>query len=188
MKKIKGTYGYIDTQKKLVILRTILLYAAAIGIFALGYYTMHTKKSLWTVIAVLGILPASKSAVNMIMFLRFHSLQEEVYQTYRQKAGNLPVLYETVLTTAEKAYYLPMLVCINHTVCGICDVEQSELKKLELHVKNTLEKSDIKNVTIKFYAKEPSFFERLHTLNENFKEQADSDAETIFSIIRTVSL
>lgn len=188
MKKGKGTHGYIHAQTILVIIRTVIYFTLAFGIYALGYYHMHTNKSLWTVIAVLSMLPASKSAVNMIMFLRFRSLKEEDYQNYKTAADCLPALYETVLTTAEKAYFLPMLVCFDNTICGFCKKEQKDLKKLEDYIGETLTKDGIKNSTVKIFEDEKQFLERLHTMNQNFAEKEDTTAASVFATIRAVSL
>ena len=56
----KGEKGYIAWQRRFNILLTAAMYLLAVGIYLLGYLTMHTNKNLWTVIAVLSILPASK--------------------------------------------------------------------------------------------------------------------------------
>lgn len=181
-------HGYLRYQTIFVIIRTVIYFTAAFGIYALGYYHMHTNKSLWTVIAVLSMLPASKSAVNMIMFLRFRSLNEETFHKYEAEVNHLPVLYETVLTTSEKAYAIPVLVCFDNTICGLCKKEAKELKKLEAYIGETLTKDGIKNSTVKLFEEEKPFFERLHTMNTNFAEKEDTTAEAIFATIKAVSL
>ena len=71
MKKIrKGCYGYMDYQKKVTILRTVLFFAVSIGIYGMGISSPGNNKNLLTVVAVLGLLPSCKSAINMIMFLK----------------------------------------------------------------------------------------------------------------------
>ena len=81
--KNKGEWGYIDYQRKRVMLITLVLYVCAIGMYLLGYLTLHTNKSIWSVLAILAGLPASKSMVSLIMFLRFRSLAGEDYDQYR---------------------------------------------------------------------------------------------------------
>ena len=63
--KYKGTFGYLDTQKVYEIIRTVLFYSISIAIFVTGYVTTGTKKNLLTIVAVLGVLPASKSLVSV---------------------------------------------------------------------------------------------------------------------------
>ena len=57
----KGSYLYLDTQKKYEIARTIIYFAISFAIFFAGYSLTGTKKNLLTIVAVLGMLPASKS-------------------------------------------------------------------------------------------------------------------------------
>ena len=56
----KGQYGYMDKQRKRVIITTISYYAISLAIFAMGYITTGSKRNLLTIVAVLGLLPASK--------------------------------------------------------------------------------------------------------------------------------
>ena len=56
----KGTYLYLDTQKKYEIAKTAILYSLSVAIFLTGYISTGTKKNLLTIVAVLGVLPASK--------------------------------------------------------------------------------------------------------------------------------
>ena len=61
--KYKGTRNYIDTQKKYEIFRTLLYFGISVSLFAAGYIQTGRKTNLLTVVAILGCLPASKSAV-----------------------------------------------------------------------------------------------------------------------------
>ncbi len=187
MKK-KGEYGYLNYQKIIEIIKTIILFSASIGIYILGYVTMQTNKNLWTVIAILGVLPASKSAVNMIMFLRFGSIKKETYEKYCDAKGSLPALFETVLTTTEKAYFVPLIVCVDNTLCAFCKKEDKEIKKLEKYIRDTLEKSGSEHITVKVFSDENVYLKRVCEMKENFPAQTDQSAEDIFSTIKAVSL
>ena len=67
----KGTRDYLNTQKKYEIARTVLYFAISLTLFAAGWIATGKRENLLTVVAVLGCLPACKSAVDMIMFLRY---------------------------------------------------------------------------------------------------------------------
>lgn len=76
----KGQYGYIKSQRKMEIIKTVSLFLLSLAIYLCGYWTTGTNKNLLTVVAILGCLPASKCAVNMIMFIRAKGCSEELYQ------------------------------------------------------------------------------------------------------------
>ena len=65
----KGEYSYLSWRKKQEILKTTVLFGISAAIFVMGYFSTGSKNNLLTVVAVLGCLPASKSAVSMIMNL-----------------------------------------------------------------------------------------------------------------------
>ena len=68
----KGTEQYLKTQKRYEVARTVLYFGISISLFIAGYLQTKSRVNLLTVVAVLGCLPASKSAVNAIMFLRYN--------------------------------------------------------------------------------------------------------------------
>ena len=117
-RKFKGEWGYINYQRKRVMLITLVLYVCAIGIYLFGYLSLNTTKNLFSVIGVLGILPASKSMVNLIMFLRFKSLPEEIHRSFEEVSGDdgLCIIFETPFTTYEKTYFVEAIACRNKTV------------------------------------------------------------------------
>ena len=67
---VKGTRNYLNTQKKYEILRTVLYFSISLSLFAAGYIQTGSRGNLLSIVAVLGCLPASKSAVGAIMFFQ----------------------------------------------------------------------------------------------------------------------
>lgn len=63
----KGAYGYLENRKIYTALRTVLFFLLCVGIYLAGYLTTGTNRNLLTVVAILGCLPACKSAVNFII-------------------------------------------------------------------------------------------------------------------------
>lgn len=186
--KNKGTAGYINNRKALTIIRTVILYALAIGIYLIGYLTLHTNKSLWSIIAVLGILPASKSAVNMIMFLRFKSLKEQEYQDFEGARGELPVSYENILTTKEKTYYLPVVAYRNHTVCAYMEQEKLDASAVENRMRESLKLEKI-DATVKVFKNKKQFVERLKALNLLLPDEDDAELrDIVYATIQVISL
>ena len=186
-KKEKGSYGYIRRQQFLTIIRTVILFALSLGLYATGLITTGSNKNLLTVIAVLGLLPAAKSMVNMIMFLRFRSLDPASYAKYESALNGVAVLYENILTTKEQAYYLPVLTCSNHTVCAYCP-GSGELKELESHIRECVRTEGI-DISVKIFANEQLFLDRLPGLSKMLSDALDQkDTDRIFAVIKAVSL
>ena len=117
-RELKGTKGYINRQRAFELIKTLLLFAMALGIFFMGLLTLHTKKSLWSVFAVLALLPACKSLVGFIMFARFSSIKDEEYSRYEDVCSGVERIYENVLTTSDRSYYVPVICSIGKNVIG----------------------------------------------------------------------
>ena len=77
-RKRKGKFGYIAKMRKNALIRTAVLFLIAVIIFAVGYFIYLKKENFLTIFAVLMVLPAARSLVNSIMFLRFRSCDERI--------------------------------------------------------------------------------------------------------------
>ena len=150
----KGEENYIDTQKKYEILKTVLFFAMSAAVFVLGYISTGSRMNLLTIVAVLGCLPASKSAVNMIMFMRFKSFDKAKATAFKEKSGNLPTLFDCVFTTYDKSYPVWHMAYRNNNLIGFtdCDCDISKLleeleKKINDIDSKTMEKSKFGETT-----------------------------------------
>lgn len=188
-RELKGNYLYIKKQFIFELIVTIVLFAMAFGLYLIGLITLKTNKSLWSVIAVLAMLPACKSLVGVIMFARFRSLSEDVYLKYTNVAGKIPCLYENVITTSKKSYYLPIIACRNNNIVAYCNVKKSDdIKTLTEHFELVLKNGGHKVATIKIYDKEEAFLKRLSEMNSISSDDKLYSAEAIFNTIKAVSL
>ena len=79
----QGEYEYYNWKRNSEIIKTIIYFAISLALLAAGYLTTGTKANLLTVGAVLGMLPASKSMVGMIMYVRYHGCSKGNYETLK---------------------------------------------------------------------------------------------------------
>ncbi|NLG05435.1 MAG: hypothetical protein GX567_16675 [Clostridia bacterium] len=200
MKRIKkGQYGYLKTQRRIEILKTILLFGCSFLILFLGIYMTKSKMNLFTVVAILGILPASKSAVGMIMFLRFKLSSDELYQAVKETAGPLKVNYDLVVTSQENAVQINAVACCANTICGYVENKKADVKKTEAHIDTILKNNHISHCSIKLYQDFPTYLTRitemkdklLDTPNENqivSDETKPSEDDQILSLLQAISI
>lgn len=187
-RELKGTYGYIKKQRLFEIIKTIILFAMALGIFFIGYCTLGTKKSLWTVFAILAVLPACKALVGVIMLAMYKSLTKEEYEKYKDSVGNVRCVYENVLTTSKKSYYLPVIACADNTLVGYMDAKTSkDVRDINEHIESVLKAAGHKSATVKIFDKKDQFLTRVTQMNSNLSNNSVSD-EAILSTIKAVSL
>jgi len=189
MKKvIKGQYGYTNYQKKIEIIKTATIFLLAFSIYFIGLYTTGTKSNLLTVVAILGMLPASKSAVHMIMFLRFKTGSKEVYQDTVNFVDQFPILYDLIITTEKKTYQISSAICSANTLCCYTENSQNDLKVLENHLKDMLSKNGAKNIQVKVFDDFSQYKNRFISMNENLNRNEDDTYQTIFNLLKLLSL
>ena len=66
----KGQKGYLAWNKKMSICKTLVLFAISFAVYAMGIWSTGSNQNLLTIVAVLGCLPACRSAANLIALLR----------------------------------------------------------------------------------------------------------------------
>lgn len=104
----KGDYGYLVSEKKKRILITAILFAVPLGIFFSAMIYFKTRLTIWTVIAVVGCLPACKSMVSLIMIFRAKPVAPQVYEEISEHAGRILMSYEMYMTFYEKKWHRSM--------------------------------------------------------------------------------
>ena len=164
------------------------MFACCIGIYLIGYLTLKTNKNIWTIIAILGVLPASKSAVSMIMFIRYKSIDETTYNAILNVKGNIPVIYELVFTTNEKSYYIKSAACSDSTVIMYTDEKPDKIKEITEHVNNCILREELKGYSLKIYGDLKQYTDRLSEMNNNFDGENDTTHSRLFSLFFAVTL
>ncbi len=165
MKKIKGTEGYLSKQKKIEILKTVICFGISLILFIIGYVTTKTKGNLLTIVAVLGCLPASKCAVNMIMHLRIRECSKEAKEQLLLHSGNLNGYFNLYFTSYSKNYPTSYLVITANSILAYCESPKVVPKDFENHIKDLLIKDGVTDITVKLYLDLPKYIARLDELN-----------------------
>jgi len=177
----KGNRNYINSQKKFELLRTFVSFALPLGLFIIGYVTTKTKVNLLTIIAVVGCLPASKSLVGAIMFLRYKSCPAAQADKIDDTIGELMGLYDMVFTSYQKNYVVNHMVIHGNTICGYSEQEDFPEKEFQLHIENILKMDGHKNYTVKIFTNIQKYTDRLIQLN-----QLDADNKNVSAVISTL--
>ena len=179
MKGQKGEYGYIKRQKRVRLIRTVLFFVAAFTVFFVGVYLNHgDKRSIYTVIAMVGVIHAAMAAVSAIMIWLRPSMDAELYRNISSVSGNLQMLYELFLTTREKNLYLDAAVITGDQVLAYTheDVSTADLRFFEDHITRSLRTSGLKR-SIKIFdsSNQKQFLSRIEMLNDRQPAESDTD-------------
>ncbi len=143
MKKKKGEYGYIPYRRKQVIIRTIIYFAISFVLFAAGYIVTGTNANILTIVAVLGMLPSSKSMVEAIMFIKARESSKDIVNIIASAASDRLIAYELFLTAYSKNFPLTAVTVSGNTVYAYSEHENCELDAASKHIKDILNQNQL---------------------------------------------
>ena len=159
----KGTYGYLLKQRKRVLIKTIIFFSISLLVFLAGYITTGSNQNYLTIVAVLGCLPASKSAVNTIMLYRYHGCSAADQKRIRSHIGDLNELYDLVFTSYEKNFEIHHMALKNSVLIGYSANEKCDAAACEKHLRLILAQNGLK-VSVKIFKDPGKYTNRLDQL------------------------
>ncbi len=184
--KYKGCRNYIKTQKKYEILRTVLYFGISLSLFIAGYVATKERINLLTVVAILGCLPASKSAVGMIMYLRFQGCSQEHADKIEAHIGDLQGLFDMVFTSYDKNYVVAHITVKGNTICGYTQAEKFDEQAFYKHINDILKADNFKETSVKIFKELDKYTNRLEQLKDLQTEEENT--EGILNTLKSVSL
>ena len=161
----KGSYEHAKYKRTVDIIITIILFLLSLGLFVIGYVATGSKKNLLTIVAVLGLLPACKMVVDVIMCFRVKPVEESVKEGIDASIGKLYGLYHMYFTSYDKNFPIDHLVITSNSVIGLCSNPKFDEKLFITHLKDYMRKDGIKDITIKIFDDYNKYLNRLSELN-----------------------
>lgn len=181
MKKYrKGEYGYLKYKKKKELLKTVLMFGISALVFLLGLISTKTKANYLTIVAVLGCLPASKSAVSMIMYLKIRECSQkfsEIIMTKFPSAGSFHLYFTTYDRNFPTAHvFVKALTLIAYT-----ENQNVDEKAFEEHILTLLKRDGIKGCHVKLFKDSEKYVQRMEQMM-----CLENDKETDVRIVNTL--
>lgn len=153
MNRIKGTkcdFGYITQQKKFQSLMLGIFIAIGIVIFLVGLLATHTRANIFTVLAILMVLPATKRIIALVVMVPRKSVSKDVYDKMKNSISKeATLLTDYVFTSSEKIMSLSFVVIQDKHVIGIPDEKKQDVKYMSDYLRKCVnEKSSDYQVKI----------------------------------------
>ena len=163
---VKGTRGYLRTQKNYEIIRTVLYFAISIALFIAGWVSTGSRENLLTIVAVLGCLPACKSLVEMFMYLRYKGCDERDASLIAAHTQGLTGLYDCVFTSYEKNFCIHLLSVCGNSICGYSADPKFEEQAFNKHIQAILKKDNYRETSVKIFNDLDKYVKRCEQLKE----------------------
>ena len=178
----KGTRGYLKTQSRYEIARTILYFAISASLFIAGIVATGSRMNLLTIVAVLGCLPACKSAIDVFMFLRYKGCSDGNADRIEAHMNGLTGLYDRIFTSYEINYQVAHMAVKGNTLCGFTQDPEFEEQKFRTHITDILKKDGFKDVSVKVFTDIDKYAARLDQMRE-----LEEDAKITAGIVNTLN-
>lgn len=166
MKKAeRGKPGYINSLKKKYLIITIIEFAVVAAIFALGYSQTGSRLNLFTVVAILGCLPACKNLVEFIVVAPHKGVEVAKYEEIEEKAPAIIKVYDLVVAGQAKLMQLDVVAISGSTVIGYTSSEKTDEVKLAEYLKKLFESNGYDKITVKLFHDYKAFLARAEGMN-----------------------
>lgn len=162
----KGDFGSILNGRRLAVTRTIAAIGFCVAIFLIGWLIYHSNRSIFSIVAALGCIPAGWSAVNMIMLLRARPCSAEAHEQIERVRGGLLVYYDLEMTSYERNYHIASATVLERNVCLFSEDTAIVPTECERHVREQLAQGGYSDVTVKLFTELGRYCDRLSQLEK----------------------
>ncbi len=183
----KGTYGYIGSMKLKSGFVSLALAIAALIIYISGIHFFPYNRTAVGILTVVICIPAAMALVRFIMFMRFPEGSREVFDIIEKIRGNVPVFYDSILTTSDKSYGVNAFISSDGSLLGFTEYDKTDTAKIEKHLKDIFTANKYTDLNIKVFTDRAKFTDRLKTLAERH-DAGDARDEAILHLIGRISL
>lgn len=145
MNQWKGTKcepGYIQRQKRFQAVMLLVFIAIGIGLFLIGFVATKTRANVFTVLAILMVLPGAKRVIALVVMAPRRSVEQKRYDRMREALSpDAVLLTDYVFTSSEKIMNLDFVIVEGREVIGIRSVnERKRTRETGEYMKDYLEK------------------------------------------------
>ncbi|MBQ3584178.1 MAG: hypothetical protein IJA27_05655 [Lachnospiraceae bacterium] len=183
-KKIKkGDYGYLQKNKLIQLIISLVLMIMVLVIFYTGYVKYGNNKNTFTVFAVVSVIPAAKFMVTYIVMMPYKSLSLEKFESINS-FQNVKLLYDLLITSTEKVIHINIAAIRDNSVYLLVENEKYEKNYVEKYIRSFLEK-ECKVTAVRMFRNMKEYKKAVSALEQNEAGKYDKricELMTIFSM------
>lgn len=165
MKVEKGMQGYINSRKKIDFLWLLAFIALGIAIFFAGYLINRTRANIFTVLAVLMVLPGAKRLVALFVMLPRKSVEKERYEYVKNAVGDGTLYTDYVFTSTERIMHLDFLLVKNGNVLGVIAPSKQNVDYLKEYLTDSVHKIS-EHYHVKLFDNDEAFLKQVKRLSQ----------------------
>lgn len=183
----KGDYGYFRNQRQKKLIIMVLLYAMTLVMYFGAKAYFGTNRNLFTILAVLVVLPAAKYTVQFIMLVRAGECSSGVRDEVEQHIGHLSGAYDLYFTSEKKNYNICHLAVSGGSIAAYTEDPKCDCRAGEQHLRRMMTGNGIHGYQIRIFTDFSSYLNRLDQLNE-LEAANDGAQEKLLQFLYQISL
>lgn len=187
MKKERCEYGHINAVKRKLLMSTLTMIGIGVAIFILGLcLNKFQYRNIFTVIAVLFVLPMARYLSTLIVLLPYHTPEEALYQKVKEALPEGGVLFsDYAFTSKERAMGMQFFALTGNELIGLL---ASEKEKEDAILQYLSEGMKLRGISgkIKLYKEEGRFLEELNKIPEATKSK--EEMEELIEYLRSLAI
>lgn len=184
---VKGEFAYHRKQT----LQTGILAAAMLALSAAVYagarWYFKTNQNLFTIAAVLLVLPAAKVLVRWIMLLRAGECSEDLAKEIRQHSGQLENAYNLYFTSEKENFSIRHLAVADKSIAAYTEDPHCNAAAGEQHLRRMLTGNGIHGYQLKIFTSRKAYLTRLDQLTA-LEGTEHADHEKMWALLNQISL
>ena len=191
MKIQKGEPGYVKARKIKFFIGAAAEFAIVIALVVLGYVKTGNRMNFFTVLAVVGCLPAAKMLVEFITMYPHRGIEEEKYEEIEEKAPLITKTYDLLITSTGKGMPVEAFVIYGHVLCGYTSSPKTDEAGLSKEIKKVLSDHRHDKMTVKIFHDYAMFLARAEGLNNIAaveRPEHDRKEQSIRKILCSISM
>lgn len=191
MKIEKGQPGYLRVQKTRYLMWAVVEFAVVAAVFILGYVQTGKKENLFTVVAIVGCLPAAKMLVEFITMYPHQGIEPSKYREIEQKAPLVTRVYDLLITSTGKGMPVEAFVIYGRVLCAYTRSPKTDDAALAGAIKKTLLDQRYDKMTVKIFHDYSMFLARAEGLNNIAaveRQESDRNEQNIKRILTGISM
>ena len=160
--KEKGEFGYLNYRKKLNLIKMIVSFAVVAAVLIIGFIVYKTRANIFTVAAIVLVLPAAKMAVAYFVVLPHKPADNELKEKVESKSGSLGVYYDLIFSNSKKPIGTQAVVVSDAAVIALTNENNADKKLFETSLKDFMA-NDSRNVNVTLYIRKIIFIKSINT-------------------------
>ncbi|WP_147297418.1 hypothetical protein [Lachnotalea glycerini] len=170
----KGSYGHIESNKRISMMKSFSGLGIILVIFVLGLVITKTRLNWFTFASVLCALPVGKTIVEFIVAWPHKPMPKEHYNKIKEKEEGMIILYDLVITSYEKIMQIDSIAIKGNTLCAYSTDKGLNHDHASKYIKNILVNNGC-STSVKIFEDVDTYLARIDEINSNLNREDKSD-------------